>query len=464
MSFIRYKKIGNKSYGYEITSYWDSDIKKSRQRSKYLGVLGEDNKIKEKNIKSKEKLILDFGDSYFLNEFIKGMNIFELLKKLGVAEIFPLIIYRLCNQSAMRNCELWVQGNYISRIFSQCDLSSQNISRVFKMLGEEDIQRSFFTEYLKIFKDSSSIIIDATSLPNQIGSVFNQWGRNDGAIDKQFRFLCVVDQKTKAPLFYRFLPGNLVDVTTLQKTIKELNLMGIKKSFVLIDAGYFSEDNIKNLYELKIDFMSRLPAGRVLYKDMVDVHSKTLEDSVNFVKFHERSFFIKEIAMTIFGNPGYAYIVLDPVRKGKEIAELIATTSSESDPKEVERALKNCGLMILVSSQKFSKENVIPSYYSRQAVEQIFGFFKDDLDSLPLRCHSDNTVQGYLFLQFLTLIVFTQLRSKLPNKFSVEQALLILRSLKAKIFDSHVLTAEKNKNINAIFDAFNIIVPNSLGI
>jgi transposase len=343
-------------------------------------------------------------------------------------------------------------------------LSSQNISRILKTLGDEKLQRDFFREYLKLLKHSDSIIIDATSLPNQIGSSFTQWGRNDGAIDKQFRFLCVVDQKTAAPLFYRFLPGNIVDVSTLQKTIEELELMGISKSFVLIDAGYFSEDNVKKLYELKIDFMSRLPASRIIYKEIIETHCEDLESSSNFVKCHERGLFIKSLPIDLFGNTGYAYIVLDPIRKGKEVSELISNSSIDLSRDEIDTTLASCGIMILVSSIKFNNDAVIASYHSRQSVEQIFGFFKDDLDSLPIRCHSDDTIKGYLFLQFLALIIFTQLRTKLPNKFSVEQALLILRSLKAKVFENQILIAEKNKNVRLIFEAFNYIMPNSLGI
>jgi hypothetical protein len=37
MSFIRYKKIGNKEYTYEVTSYYDRVKKVPAQKSKYLG-------------------------------------------------------------------------------------------------------------------------------------------------------------------------------------------------------------------------------------------------------------------------------------------------------------------------------------------------------------------------------------------------------------------------------------------
>lgn len=461
MSFIRNKRVGNKIYCYEIESYWDADKKFSRQRSKYLGVLDKDNKISKRKSRAVEKIVLDFGDSYLLSAFIKTTNIYPLLEQLKIKDLIPLLIYRLCNQSAMRNCSIWAEGNYIKYLFPGSDLSSQNISRVLKSLGQDKLQTDFFREYLKLFKGSEGIIIDATSLPNQIESSFSEWGRNGNSIDMQFRFLCVVDQQSKAPLYYRFLPGNIVDVGTLQKTIKELDLLGLKKSFVLIDAGYFSEENIRELYQLKIDFMLRLPAGRTAYKELIASHAKDLESSSNAVKFRERGFFLKKVPLDLFDNKCFAYIVLDPVRKGKEVSELL---SSEYTTEEIALLLQRCGIMILVSSLDFSPESAISSYYSRQAVEQVFGFFKDDLDSLPIRCHHEDTIKGYLFLQFLALILFTQLRVKLPNKFSVEQALLILRTLKAKLFDSQVVIAEKSKKVRIIFEALDILVPNFLGI
>ena len=37
ISFIRYKKIGNKEYAYEVTSYYDKVKNVPAQKSKYLG-------------------------------------------------------------------------------------------------------------------------------------------------------------------------------------------------------------------------------------------------------------------------------------------------------------------------------------------------------------------------------------------------------------------------------------------
>jgi hypothetical protein len=474
MSFIQHKKVKNKTYAYEVTSYWDKDLKKTRKHSKYLGPVHEETKeiipFIKKN-KEIEKLILDFGDGYFLYEFIKQCSgLFEVLNNTifyKLKEIFPMIIYRLCFESAMYNCENWIEGNIINYLFLDVDLSSQRISEIFSVLGEESIQRSFFKDYLNLIGGSKkSVIIDATSLPNHINIDLNAWGRSDGKIDKQFRLICVVDQFSKAPLFYRLLPGNITDVSTLQTTLSELEEMGVNNSLVLMDSGYFSESNICDLYNRKINFLSRMPSGRKIYNELILKHSK-LECLKNTNIIGTRSYFVKATKIDLYGNKAYAYIILDPERKAKEIKELsykYCNNKSDRDEKKDELEFASCGIMVLVSSEKIPVTEILSAYYLRQSVEQVFGFSKSDLGLLPIRNHNEKTVKGYLFFQFLLLILYIKIREILPKCCTVEQALLTLRKLKCKVFDNKIIPAEKTKKQRIIFENANIMVPNFLGI
>ncbi|MCL5413436.1 MAG: hypothetical protein M1569_03470 [Candidatus Marsarchaeota archaeon] len=44
-------------------------------------------------------------------------------------------------------------------------------------------------------------------------------------IDKQVRFLLAVDRDEHLPLFFRLLPGNIIDVSSLQNTLYELKVL-----------------------------------------------------------------------------------------------------------------------------------------------------------------------------------------------------------------------------------------------
>jgi hypothetical protein len=50
--------------------------------------------------------------------------------------------------------------------------------------------------------------------------------------------------------------------------------MGAKNKFVLLDVGYYSEENIIELYENNIDFLMRL---RSLYKTCILTHLEDIE-------------------------------------------------------------------------------------------------------------------------------------------------------------------------------------------
>lgn len=234
MSYIRNKKnkLG-KIYAYEVTATWDPIKKQSRSVSKYLGAVDENGNITPKGTKPKlnktkpqapqERLIQDFGNGFLVNESIKQSDIYKPLAEVFAAnpELLPLIAYRLCQPGPMYNCQMWLQGNVLSHEKGSDSLSSQDISRLMAHLGQESLQRKFFVQYLKQnMGQSKNLIIDATSLPNQINSSFNAWGYNDGGIDQQFRFHCVVDQTSQKPLYYRYVSGNIADVSTIMTPIK----------------------------------------------------------------------------------------------------------------------------------------------------------------------------------------------------------------------------------------------------
>lgn len=450
MSFIRIKKSGQVKYAYEVTSYWDKETKTSRQKVKYLGKVDDDG-----NVNKVEQLLLDYGDGYLLQEFVTKSFMYPLLQMITseIPEIIPLVFYRLSQQSAMYNAQSWFEGNIISKYYN-VNLSSQHISDVLAALGDERLQREFFTNYAKTLNCNEGVIIDATSLPNNSNIGFNAWGYSDSSIDKQVRMLFAVDHKTKLPLFFRYLPGNLLDISTLKSTILELKQLGINFKFALMDAGYMSLENIKLLYNNNIGFLTRLPANRKIYKELITKHQNDLEAKKHAVKYGERGLFVKCVPIEFEGHQAYGYIILDPVRKGKELNKIITTSDNLSDID-----IDNCGTMVLLSSTNIDIHDVVAHYYSRQAVEQIFGFCKTDLQILPLRRHKDETVRGYLLLQFITLIIFIQLRESLAGKFTVEQALLATRNIKCKIYGENTIVAEFTKRQKEIYKLCNILVP-----
>ena len=472
MGFTRYKKFGNQEYAYEITAYWDPQQKKPRQKSKYLGVVIDKEKgifEKKQKHKTNEKLILDFGDAYLLYEFMKSTKLIDLLERVfgnNKRTLASLVFYKLCHGSAMNYAKIWYEGSITRFLFNDIDLSSQRISEFLESIGDEEILRNFFGDYISTFTNpKEGVIIDATSLPNQIHFPFNMWGYNDGSIDKQIRFLFVVDKKSSLPLFFRYLPGSIVDVSTLSTTMEECKKYGIKNNFALIDSGFFSEDNIKGLFGERVDFLIRLPSNRTIYKDLIKQDTDDIENFSYAVRYGERALFVKEKKIRLYGKEAYAYIILDPERKGRETKKfLLGAIDDPEDEKEIEFKLKKKGIMILVSSFKIDKEEVVPFYYLRQTVERLFGFSKDDLKLVPLRVHKEETLRGYLLLNFISLVVFILLKKEIGEKHTVENILLGMRNLKCKIYTDEIIIPELTKLQKEVIKKLKILMPKKLGI
>jgi len=269
MAFIRYKKFGKQEYAYEVTAYWNPRTKRPCQKTRYLGVvIDKENRVFEKKVPAakSEKLILDFGDAYLFGMFMEKSWLAPMIRNsIGESSdtLFALISYKLCHCSAMRHAEEWFEGSYAKLLYRKADVHSQRISDFLAFIGGENVQRKFFSNYItKLSGTKKGIVIDATSLPNQIHMPLTSWGLSGEEIDRQIRFLLVVDKDSSMPLFFRSLPGNIVDVSALRATLDELRQFGVKESYAYIDAGFFSEDNIKEMYRQKVQFMTRLPSIR----------------------------------------------------------------------------------------------------------------------------------------------------------------------------------------------------------
>jgi len=195
-------------------------------------------------------------------------------------------------------------------------------------------------------------------MPNQIHFPFNEWRYNDGGIDKQIKLLFVIDRKSSLPVYFRYLPGNIVDVSSLSTTVEELKKFGVKSSFVLVDAGFFSEINIKGLYTENIEFLTRLPSKIKLYKDLVKQEVQDIETFKNAVKYGKRALFVKQKKIDLYGKEVYAYIIQDPERKGQETKKLLinALDENETDEDSVKYELLKSGLLFLFHLLKLKKK------------------------------------------------------------------------------------------------------------
>lgn len=424
-----------------------------------------------------EKLILDFGDAYFLFSVLKRNNLYRIMSEVlkeHFDTLMSLLGFKLLSSASNFYAEDWWEGSYARILFPNPRLKSQRISEFYQELGSEELQRKFFNLYLHTLCEGKrvGVLIDSTGLPNDIHFPLTAISTHNGVTSNEARLILVVDRKTEMPLFFRYNAGNIVDVTTLRSTILELEAFGIETDFAILDAGYYSEDNIKDLYggegrEEAIPFLTRLGSNRKIYKQLVLEHADDLSHSKYMVMQRERLLSIKRVEIELFGNVGYAYISIDHARREEEIYKYAksAIINKDLSYEEMDVDMKSKGLFILISSEKIETSEIMPLYYTRQVVEQIFDISKNNADLLPLRVHNEATFRGHLMLSFMATIVYLVINQMLENtRFHANGAFVILRNQKCKVFEDHILPKEPNKKMNDIYKKVKLASPTIIPI
>jgi len=293
-------------------------------------------------------------------------------------------------------------------------------------------------------------------LPNDIGISLTALGHHGGVIENEIRMIMVVDRLSGEPLYFRYVAGNIVDVTTLKTTMNELNTLNINANYALLDAGYCSEDNIVALYKSEISFLMRVPAGRVIYKESVVKALPILEAIENCVLYGERILYIKREKVTLYDEyEGYIYVCLDVKKKAEDITRIMKNAiSGKEEAEKTSEKLKTAGIFVLLSLDEISKDELLKLYYLRQSAEQIFEISKSYADILPLRVHQESTLRGILMINFLAVALYKNLDNQLPDEIPLSNALKFLRTQKCKVYENdNVIPSEPNKRQRLILEA-----------
>ena len=428
----------------------------------------------ESIIPDTEKMILDFGDAWFLQEYISRQPFYESIKDVLPGEndtVLALIFYRLLtNKGASCHAKIWYEGNYTYLAFPEANLTSQNISKVLKELGSEEVQRHFFEEYLACIygdDDATGILVDSTGVPNATKMDITQISNHNGDINREVRLIYVIDRDNGMPIYFRYVAGNIIDVSTLITTVSELEQYGVSVNHAILDAGYFSEKNATELFECGIPFMTRLAPNRTVFKDAAAGNLDDLMSHKYAYRYGERLVFIKKVKVNVCGHDAYIYLCIDEdMYLMQHKKTILNALDDKKDSDETDAAIKRLGAFAILTSEEMPEDKLLPMYYTRQQVEQVFDITKNYADLLPIRVQSEAAFAGHLLISFMATAIMQRLqqdllkrRSKKAKSLNAESIMIYLRNQKCKVYKDYAIPQEARKEVNAIYDIFKIQVP-----
>jgi hypothetical protein len=421
-----------------------------------------------------EKEILDFGASYILAEFSKLVGLWNLYRSLLPKfkdSLMAMVFYYIEMASSNNDAVRWLRGSYSSLLFPAAQLQSQRISELLSKLGEETVVRDFFSKYLTIMiskeNQSKGILIDSTGLPNAIHFPLTALSNHNGNISQEVRLIFVIDTETGLPLFFRYNAGNIVDITTLKSTLNELSEYNISIKHAILDAGYCSEENIKELYQEKIKFLTRLPVNRKIYIDSLNQYgSEVLSDQCRYI-YNNRVIGIKRIYKSLYGHRCYLYLCVDYNRRNDQLKKFTKEAIDDRlSRKKWHLYTDKMGFFAIISSEKIEPENLLPLYYTRQTIEQMFDITKNETNIIPLRCHNEDTFRGHIMLTFMATILYIMLNKKFKDNkvFTAKNALIEMKNLKCKVYSDKLLIKELTKDMREICKMIGVPVPGKISL
>ena len=462
-------------------------IFKNRERGVYKYSLGErygDIEDTEGHLEqtygSKVELVLDFGPEYVFAEALRKEGIWGVFASTlpeKTDTLMALVLHSMLWTEARQFAEDFWRTSYARIAFPNARLKSQRISEFLAELGDEAVYRGFFDTYLGYVIGRSktskhSIIVDSTGLPNAGHMDLTAVNVHNGVVSSEIRLILVMDRTTGYPLYFRYVKGNILDVSSLANTIAALKQYGVDVDHCILDAGYYCGDNISDMDFGGIPYLLRLRAGNNTYDSLIAKHVDGLDTYENRVIYGNRVIFVKCVPIDFHGSQAFAYVSIDHAVQSDERRKIFMKKTSEfkSDADRDEK-LRTSGVFILISKLMVSVEEILPLYYSRQAVEQAFDFGKNYANLLPLRIHSEETLRGHLLVSFMATVsimtidrLFAAANPRAKNKRTLNfiQARSCLRQMKCQVFDDRISVVEPDRKSNDVLKALKVDYVNTI--
>jgi len=214
----------------------------------------------------KNQLPTGFGNLDSVRSAAKSKKIRRLLRKSGFVKRSGHALDKLLESTILAICT-GTQGTLAATHRSRdpainCAASNATFSRAYGYATEDNVRKAMLS-LLPGFrmKKNGVWIIDATFL-HVHGKKFERavygYDSNDDRINMGYHLVNIIDMGARAPVFWKLLPGNTLEVTIFREILAEaMKSCGEKPQIVVFDRGYVSKENLCFLRERGIFWVSQ---------------------------------------------------------------------------------------------------------------------------------------------------------------------------------------------------------------
>jgi len=467
------------TYAYESISYWDKEKQQSRAKRTLIGRLdpetgeivptdGRGRKKKteasasKRGPKAAEQTARSFyGATYLLDQIGEKLGITDDLKNCfpdHYQQILSIAYYMILeDKSPLYRFEKWsslhkhpygklITSQRSSEIFSS--ITEEEKHKFFKLQGKRRTEKEFWAYDITTISSYSKLL-------RQV-----QYGWNkEGDRLPQLNLALVFGEKSNLPFYYRKLVGNIPDSKTVKQLLSELDILGFKKVKLLMDRGFYSEDNINAFFKDHLKFMIAVKMSYSFVKKELEPlydHFRSFENySEKYELYHcsvqtewiyrqERLYkkdqltgkrriyihFYYNIDQAAEDEKSFDRMLISlrqELESGKRVPEheklynkyFETKATPKRGPKAriiteaVAKAKRYYGFFALLTNEKMDAITALEIYHNKDVIEKAFGNLKELLNMRRTLVSSDQSLEGKLFVQFVALIYLSYIKKQM---------------------------------------------------
>jgi transposase len=425
------RNLKGRYYLYSVHSVREAGGARPRKvTDKYLGRITEEGVIKPRHERILDEgfTVKEYGASAFVLE--ECINLLSAVKSefpKEWREVFSFSVMRLIHNSPIKNLQHHYLSSFLPETLGEAHLSPKAASRLLHSLGRD---RERIVRLLKLFVvgskmaviDLTHILTDSEGLPSAAPG-YNS-SREYGP---QIKMILVHSLDLSTPVFYRFVPGSISDVSTISLTVAEA---GINRAVLIGDKGFHSRRNVEFLEEEGLDYV--LPLKRNSREiDYGPVESGDKKEFQGYFIHQRRPIWYYER----MHENRRVVTFLDETLKSEEARDyMLRIEKEEACLEDYYEKQHSMGTLSVITNHESSAKESFALLKGRMEIESVIDTFKNTLQADRTYMRDDESMEGWLFINFLALQMHYQIYNKLREenllaKYSPKDVLMHLARL-----------------------------------
>jgi hypothetical protein len=302
-----------------------------------------------------------------------------------------------------RLMERQYQETFLTEMYPGLKLDKNSVCRFMRDLGRQCSRITrFMRARVSMIESDDHLIIDGTLRQDQstVNSL-SEVSRNTVRTKHQDVLIMYgYSLNRKEVVCSEVFPGNMVDQRAVKSFLED---NGISKGLIVADKGFPPGAIVDGIRGTDVHYLLPLKRGSLkISENMMYEYDGTLSNG--------RRKLYKKVVTTDGDRTIWLYSFKDPeIAKDEELLYMEKHPGKLFDMEDFEEASKSFGTLVLESDAELEPEDADKAYEERWLVELAIRFDKDEKEMDDTREHSDYSVIGSNFINYLASIMSSRM-------------------------------------------------------